>query len=109
MALTPREEREIQQIEDSLLSSDPGFAQRMNQALHPRRRLVAAAICFLFVAVAVGISLPSALAGYAVCTAAATFLAGWCLGRTGPAGVRAGPLCPWRLRGQIRSIVHRRR
>lgn len=81
MGLTPHEEREIHQIEESLIDSDPGFASRMSGLMRPRRELVAVALCFLIVAVGFGLSVSRSSAVSVAFAAVAAFLAGWCLGR----------------------------
>ncbi|HWC21088.1 MAG TPA: DUF3040 domain-containing protein [Flexivirga sp.] len=79
MALTPHEEREIHQIEESLLGSDPGFVARMNRTWRPHRRLLLPALCLVAATVAFGLFGP---AGWTLpCVAVGAFLAGVCLGR----------------------------
>jgi len=83
MGLTPHEERQIHEIEESLYESDPGFAERINRVLRPRRKFMVAGFCLLAVVAALAISRPENLAVTVSCTAVAAFLAGWCLGRVG--------------------------
>ena len=93
MGLTPHEERQIHEIEASLLDSDPGFAQRMNRLLRPRRKLMALAVCLLAGGVALGVSRPDNPVVSVACTAVVAFLAGWCFGRMGTLDPRTWPRC----------------
>lgn len=88
MALTPHEEREIHQIEESLSGSDPGFAARMSGRLPVRRRLVLGGLCLVVVAGAFAFADHSAWVVSVVGAAVAAFFAGWCFGRTGPLDLR---------------------
>lgn len=81
MGLTPHEEREIQQIEESLVDSDPGFAARMSSLIRPHPELVVMALCLVIVAVVFGLSAATNAPVSVACAATAAFLAGWCLGR----------------------------
>jgi|SRR5579875_1444360 len=91
MGLTPHEERQIHEIEASLLDSDPGFAQRMNRLLRPRRKLMAGAVCLLVGGVALGVARPENPVVSVACTAVVAFLAGWCFGRVGTLDPRSWP------------------
>lgn len=83
MALTPREERQIHQIEESLIETDPGFVARMTGLLRPRRGLVVAGVCLVGIAVGLGLAVRASVGVCLYCAAVALFSAGWCLGRAG--------------------------
>ncbi|MBB2893107.1 DUF3040 domain-containing protein [Flexivirga oryzae] len=88
MGLTPHEERQIHEIEESLLESDPGFAERMHRLLRPHRKLVVAGLCLLVLVVVLVVSRPENPTVTVAGTAAAAFLAGWCLGQVRSADPR---------------------
>lgn len=115
MALTPHEEREIHQIEESLLGSDPGFVARMSRTWRPHRKFLIAAPCLMVIAVVFGLFGP---AGWSLAGLGATaFLLGWCLSRVDSFDlqllVRRVLVLPGRLARAIwsvpRHIVRRRR
>lgn len=83
MGLTPHEERQIQQIEDSLAVSDPEFAAYMSRLCRPRRRYLVGGLCCLIIAVSLFISGSTNSRLTIVGTCLATLLAGWCIGRAG--------------------------
>ena len=90
MALTPHEERTIQQIEDSLAATDPGFVERMNGLLRRRRGLLVAGLCLI--AITLGVVLTAGSSGpkaVPYCASVAMLAAGWCLGRSGCLSVRS--------------------
>lgn len=83
MGLTPHEERQIHEIEESLFESDPGFAERINRVLRPHRKSMVAGLCLLVIVAVLAASRPANLVVTVCCTAVAAFFAGWCLGRVG--------------------------
>lgn len=83
MALTPREERQIHQIEESLIETDPGFVARMTGLLRPRRGLVIAGVCLVGIAIGLGLAVRASVGVCLYCAAIALFSAGLCLGRAG--------------------------